>query len=239
MYDVILFGGTDEGHKIADFLSQKNISHIVCVATEYGAKILDSVNVHTGRMTAEEMKEFFEEKGAKLVVDATHPYADKVTENIKKACQCKYIRIVRGDIESSGKSFDNMRSAAEYLEGTDGNILITTGSKELACFSGLSKRAYARVLPTVESIKLCQDAGFEMKRIICMQGPFSKELNSALIHELDIKYLVTKRSGKSGGFVEKIEAAKENNTECIIIDRPVTEVGLSVEEAEKMILEWL
>lgn len=40
MYDVVLFGGTDEGHKIADFLSEQKVSYIVCVATEYGAELL-------------------------------------------------------------------------------------------------------------------------------------------------------------------------------------------------------
>lgn len=32
MYDVVLFGGTDEGHKIADFLSEQKVSYVVCVA---------------------------------------------------------------------------------------------------------------------------------------------------------------------------------------------------------------
>ena len=45
MYDVVLFGGTDEGHKIADFLSEQKVSYIVCVATEYGAELLDMKNV--------------------------------------------------------------------------------------------------------------------------------------------------------------------------------------------------
>ena len=242
MYDVILFGGTDEGHKIADFLSEKNISHIVCVATEYGAEILGNKNVRVGRMTAEEMKAFFKENGAKIVVDATHPYADKVTENIKASCGCKYIRVVREDIGSEdfyGKCFKNVGQAVDYLKSTNGNILITTGSKEIAEFAPLCERAFARVLPSEESLRLCLKAGFEPKRIICMQGPFSKDFNSALIRELDIKYLVTKRTGKSGGFPEKVEAAKENNTECVIIERPVQENGLTVTETEKLILEWL
>lgn len=239
MYDVILFGGTDEGHKIADFLLSKNISHIVCVATEYGAEILDNKNVHTGRMTAEEMKAFFEENGVKIVVDATHPYADKVTENIKKACKVRYIRVVREDIDAGGKCFKNISQAVEYLNDTDGNILITTGSKEITEFVPLKCRAYARVLPSEKSLRLCLDAGFEAKRIICMQGPFSKAFNGALIRELDIKYLVTKRTGASGGFLEKIEAARENGAECIIIERPVKENGMTVAEAENLILEWL
>lgn len=52
MFDVVLFGGTDEGHKIADFLSEQKVSYIVCVATEYGAELLDMKNVRIGRMTA-------------------------------------------------------------------------------------------------------------------------------------------------------------------------------------------
>ena len=44
MYDVVLFGGTDEGHKIADFLSEQKVSYVVCVATEYGAELLDMKN---------------------------------------------------------------------------------------------------------------------------------------------------------------------------------------------------
>ncbi|MCC8159924.1 MAG: precorrin-6A reductase [Oscillospiraceae bacterium] len=239
MYDVILFGGTDEGHKISDFLLKNNISHIVCVATEYGAEILGNKNVHIGRMTADEMGEFFSESGAKIVVDATHPYADKVTENIKEVCEVKYIRVVREDTDGDGICFENTALAAKYLQNTVGNILITTGSKKIKAFSALANRAFARVLPTEESVRLCAEAGFEMKRVICMQGPFSKEFNSALIKELNIKYLVTKRTGKSGGFLEKIDAAKENNTVCIIIDRPVKENGVSLKQAEKLILEWL
>ena len=240
MYDVILFGGTDEGHKIADFLREKNISHIVCVATEYGAEMIGNKNVRVGRMDAEEMQKFFAEHNPKLIIDATHPYADKVTENIKSACNCRYIRIMREDDKTEyGISFDDIKSAAEFLKATEGEILITTGSKEIAAFRDLANRAYARVLPTEESIGLCIDAGFKKERIISAKPPFSKEENGALIREKNIKYLVTKRTGKSGGFLEKIEAAKENGAECIIINRPTEETGLTVEETKREILKLI
>ena len=184
MYDVVLFGGTDEGHKIADFLSEQKVSCIVCVATEYGAELLDMKNVRVGRMTAEEMTDFFDENSVRLVIDATHPYAEFVTENIKKACKVKYIRVVREDVQADGTYFENIKAAAEYLEKTTGNILITTGSKEIAKFSVVADRAFARVLPSEESLELCKNAGFKMKNIICMQGPFSKAFNSALILSL-------------------------------------------------------
>ena len=50
-----------------------------------------------------------------------------------------------------------------------------------------------------------------------MQGPFSLEMNRALIRQFDIKYLVTKESGRTGGFLEKIKAAEaEGVTACVI-----------------------
>ncbi|MBQ2670018.1 MAG: precorrin-6A/cobalt-precorrin-6A reductase, partial [Clostridia bacterium] len=100
-------------------------------------------------------------------------------------------------------------------------------------------RAYARVLPTEESIGLCIDAGFKKERIIRAKPPFSKEENGALIREKNIKYLVTKRTGKSGGFMEKVEAARENGAECIIINRPTEETGLTVEETQREILKLI
>ena len=65
-----------------------------------------------------------------------------------------------------------------------------------------------------------------------MQGPFSTALNEAIIKEFDCKYLVSKISGRSGGFEEKIEASK--NTGCIpVIILPKTEItGISVEECK-------
>ena len=240
MYDVILFGGTDEGHKIADFLRENNINYLVCVATDYGARMIDNINVHIGRMDEDGMRDFFANHTPKIVIDATHPYADKVTKNIKNACNCKYIRITREDDKTDfGIGFDSIQSAVKYLKSTEGEILITTGSKEIAEFKCLSQRAYARVLPTEESVSLCLSAGFKTERIITAQPPFTKEENIALMREKNIKYLVTKRTGKTGGFTEKIEAARDCGAECIIINRPTEETGLTLEEAKKQILEWL
>ena len=50
-----------------------------------------------------------------------------------------------------------------------------------------------------------------------MQGPFSLEMNRALIRQFHIRYLVTKESGRTGGFLEKIKAAEaEGITACVI-----------------------
>ena len=68
-----------------------------------------------------------------------------------------------------------------------------------------------------------------------MQGPFSKEMNLALLHQTNAKYFVTKESGKAGGFGEKLEAAKAAGAVLVAVARPMEE-GESLEAAERMLL---
>ena len=92
--------------------------------------------------------------------------------------------------------------------------------QDLATYSrkeALKDRLFVRVLPGLESLSLCEKNGICGKQIIAMQGPFSLEMNRALIRQFDIKYLVTKESGRTGGFLEKIKAAEaEGITACVI-----------------------
>jgi precorrin-6x reductase len=63
-----------------------------------------------------------------------------------------------------------------------------------------------------------------------MHGPFSEELNLALMHQLNIKVLVTKRSGSAGGFPEKIRAARQAGAALLVLSRPTREQGETLEE---------
>ena len=68
-----------------------------------------------------------------------------------------------------------------------------------------------------------------------MQGPFSQEINTALIHQFDIKYLLTKSSGKIGGFPEKVNSAKETGITLVVIGRPTEENGVTLEKAKELL----
>ena len=70
-----------------------------------------------------------------------------------------------------------------------------------------------------------------------MQGPFSKELNQAMLEQYQCKYLVTKDSGKAGGFLEKIQAAEALGRDGSDIGRPLAEEGLSLKECRHMLIE--
>ncbi len=240
----LIFSGTTEGRLLSEKLTAYGIAHIVCVATGYGELVMEPnglTDVRTGRMSALEMYDLMKFEADK-VFDATHPYAADVSHNILTACLAadkEYIRISR-DTDSELfpedadiHDFENAAECAKALAETEGNILLTTGSKELGIYAAdenLRDRLYARVLPSHESISLCEEAGLSGKHIIAMQGPFSMETDQALIKQFDIKILVTKSSGSAGGAPDKIRAAAKAGIPVYMIGRPSEEKGLSVNE---------
>ncbi len=337
---ILIFGGTTEGRVLSEKLSKLNNedSIIVSVASDYGEEMLrgiEGVSVHVGRLDKEQMAAFFRNNRIEVVVDATHPFATEVTENIKDACSetgVRYLRLRRADDKSRDTSgietesgiisesgaeaelkskneskksginngpdedsfgtseilnrnrviyYDTCLSAAEALAGKnealigesqaltgesqaptgesqaptgesqaltgesavmgseqkasadskEGNILLTTGSKELGIFaSKLDKnRLFVRVIPTESSIEKCRSEGIEESHIIALKGPFSEKTNIEHIRKYNIKYLVTKESGAGSGFSEKMSAAEKEGVEVFIIRRP-GDTGMSMEE---------
>lgn len=253
---ILIFAGTTEGREIAEYLNLHKISCYVCVATEYGESLLPSgeyITVSTKRLDCKEIIEFIKQHRIEIVIDATHPYATVVTENITNACkECKieYSRVLRNSenmkIEDRKKDIsenntiaetyvwmESLEDAMEYLKHTTGNILATTGSKELHQYTRLpdyKKRVFARVLSLPSVIEQCYELGFQGKNLIAMQGPFSEELNYAMLKQIEAVYLVTKESGKAGGFLEKLIAAERANVTVLIIGRQKKETGYSKEE---------
>lgn len=186
MNNVLIFAGTTEGRSLGEFLSRQKVNTHVCVATEYGETLIEEnayLKVHAGRLDAEEIGNLIQELQADCVVDATHPYAAVVSENIQKACKevkRDYIRLLReADREdvSDCVFVNSVEEAAAFLAGTTGKILAATGSKELHKYTVIpdyKERVTARVLSTPNVAEECAKLGFVGKNLICMQGPFSK-----------------------------------------------------------------
>jgi precorrin-6Y C5,15-methyltransferase (decarboxylating) len=247
MKQILIFSGTAEGRSLAELLCKKGIPCTVCVATEYGEQVmekLEGLTVRQGRMTAEEMKNFITEGDFLVVVDATHPFATVVSENIiesMKDSQVPYLRLKRNmnnrlEPERDIYFFDSNETCAKALEDTEGNILLTTGSKELEIYSRSEKlrpRLYVRVLPGLESIALCYENGITGKQILAIQGPFSVELNEAIIKQYDIRCMVTKESGNNGGFLEKIQAAQNTGIKIMVMGNPEKTEGHTFPEVCK------
>ena len=219
-----IIGGTTEGRELADYAGRKGIGTYVTVATAYGASLIQSwpsLVVCTGRLTEEAMERFLTEHAISLVVDASHPYASVVTDNCRAACMRRhilYIRVARPvSPHRDVLAVYSMEEAAMVLSHTEGNVFLTTGSKNLDVFTHVpsyEKRFYVRILPL-------RDA----------QGPFSAELNVAMFRQYKARFVVTKDSGKPGGFTEKQEAARMAGARLIVVGRP-PETGDSLQSVK-------
>lgn len=256
---VVIFGGTSEGRELAEYAESHQIPVMVSVVSGYGESLLresEMVQVHTGALDEAAMRQFLQEAAPKLVLDATHPYARVVTEQVAALCHdlsIPYQRVLRGSeqtacvetgdaVPKTASVFvvDSLSDAVERLKQDNRPVLLTTGSKELEAFAEdpvLRERIYARVLPDSQVLKKCEDLGIHGAHVIAMQGPFSTELNSALLRTVRAGWLVTKEAGKRGGFVEKMEAARQCGVNVVVIRRPVQEKGISLEEAKEQMMQ--
>lgn len=252
---VVIFGGTSEGRELAEYAESHQIPVMVSVVSGYGESLLkesNMVQVHTGALDEAAMRQFLQETAPKLVLDATHPYARVVTEQVADLCRelsIPYQRVLRGSEQTACAEtwdtvpktapvfvVDSLQDAVERLKQDNRPVLLTTGSKELEAFAEdpvLRERIYARVLPDSQVLKKCEDLGIHGAHVIAMQGPFSTELNSVLLRTVQAGWLVTKEAGKRGGFVEKMEAARQCGVSVVVIRRPVQEEGISLEEAKE------
>ena len=74
------------------------------------------------------------------------------------------------------------------------------------------------------------ELGYPVKNIIAMQGPFSREMNGAMMRQIGASVLVTKESGVIGGFSEKLGAVQDTEAIAIVVGRPKEESGLLLDE---------
>ena len=240
----VVFSGTAEGRSLSLELAAAGAEVKVCVASAYGQEQqgeAQGIETLTGPLSAEQKAALL--KGAALCVDATHPYATHITQSLREACEAsgaRYVRLQREESQAENALWmENASEAAAFLAEREGNILLTTGAKELSAFSALSpQRLFPRVLPSHESLSACEAAGIPHRNIIAMQGPFSCEMNEAILRQFSVSWLITKDGGPTGGFPEKAEAAKKTGVTMIVLRRP-QECGRSYAEVLALCLELL
>ena len=218
-----LIGGTSEGRRLIKELAKLPVELYVSVATDYGASLIEpqpGMTVMAERMDLAAMRAFIREHRPACVIDATHPYATVVTATVQEACsteQVEYLRLVRPSGEGGDYiTVHDFAEAVELLNHLDGGIFLTTGSKNLPDFTAVHDYA--------------ERIGYKPAHIICMQGPFSKELNVAMLKKYGSKFMVTKDSGAVGGFDEKVEAAAAAGAKLIVIGRAQEETGAGYSE---------
>ncbi len=247
---ILVFAGTTEGRQLVErYADAPGVELAVSCATEYGASLLPeagNVAALCSRLNAADMTRLMRgfapdiaDGSFDLVVDCTHPYAVEATANIKAAAEAAgvaYVRVEREDVRSDSQTtVPSAQAAADMVNRMEGNVLLTTGTKDLGVYAqrieGFSERVWARVLPVAESVSAAREAGLPVCRTIAVQGPFSQQLNEAFLREYDIAIVVTKAAGASGGFQEKIDAAKRCGAVCVVVSRPPDGGGIALLDA--------
>lgn len=229
---ILVLGGTSDSIILANRISDISSNLVLSTATEYGKEVAEK-SFHGfiiyGKKDESELKNYCINNGISLIVDATHPYAKIVSENainISDSLEIGYIRYERPLIKKDEEKYIycySYEEAGKIINRLKGNALITTGSKDIGYILQEiedKSRACIRVLPQSGNIRKLEELHVLPDQIIAMKGPFSKELNIAMLNNYNCKILVTKESGSQGMLEEKLQAADECNAQSIIITRP-------------------
>jgi precorrin-6A/cobalt-precorrin-6A reductase len=233
---ILLLSGTSEGPPLAraliaaGFRVRATVTRAEACARLFGS--IANVQVSARGFTEASLAEFLSAREADLVLDATHPFAVRITRLAHAVCTrlgVPYVRYERPDWTPPPGTVevDSFAAAAERLRELGKRVLLTIGAKQLKHFHHLHERLelYARILPGAASSEQAQGAGFPVERLLPLQPPFTREENRALLERLAIDVLVTKASGAAGGVIEKVLAAGDVGVKVVMIRRPATAIA--------------
>ena len=258
--NIFLLGGTKDSTELIKHLKNNYDTHILTTTTtEYGSKLAieaGSDDTISRPLLKDEIIEIINNSSFDLLIDATHPFAEHITQtskSVSKITNIKYIRFERpslsfDDIDDShivyAKSFVNAGEiiAKQYPEG---NILHFAGANTMedVLKNVPTERFYPRILKVPKSIEKCKKLSIENDHIIEMKGAASLKENINLIEKYDATVMITKESGEIGGVIEKIEAANQKDISLLMIKRPVIkelekkDIVSTLEEFDKKIEE--
>ena len=228
-----LISGTSEGKEILELLNDYTEDIFVSTATEYGGELLKKYKykiLNTKPLTKVEMVQSFSKHNIDKIIDATHPYATEVSENLMEVCEelsIEYIRYERKSVIDKYLNYDkiviieNYEELYDKLKNVEGNILNTTGSRNLdkVLSLGLKNRMIHRVLPSLKVMEECYALGVKLDDLVLIKGPIGYELNRAFIKNYEAKAIIMKDSGTEGGTEEKIRAAIDEEIYVFVISR--------------------
>ena len=231
MNKLCIFAGTTEGRRLVERLCGRGCGILVCTATEYGGGLVDGlarVTSLVGPLDAEAKERLVAEHDFACIVDATHPYATHVTQSIAalaEAHELPLLRLVRDEDDGGCYTLvPDVQEAAEYVAHLEGNVMLTTGAKDLATFveamPDFEERLFVRILPVEASVTKAHELGIPASRIIAMQGPFSFDMNVATMRQYGI-------------LIDRCGA------ELVVIQRPEGQEGLLFGEVQAELARML
>lgn len=236
MQRILLLSGTGEGPLLAralldaGFQVRATVTRPEAKDNLFGPLLVGQasrLSVGVCGFTEQTLAEFLSSSEVDLVLDATHPFAVRITRIAQSVCDripMPYVRYERPDwTPPAGTHFaDSYAAAAVLLPSLGPRAMLTIGAKQLKYFAPLHGRLtmYARILPSPLSLRQALQAGFAKENLVRLRPPFSTEQNRELFRRYQADVLVTKASGREGGVVEKVAAARELAMNVLMVRRP-------------------
>lgn len=224
--NIIVFAGSAEARKWINKSRRKGYKLWVFLRSPAGRQLLpqedDNLKIFIEGDSRRETLDMFPDQALALV-DGSHPYDQAYSKRLARMAEdtgAEYIRLLSEERTPEGvKVFTQHDEARRYLERGQGNILFTTGleAMERLISPRMHLRAYARTEPRTENIKRLRDQGLGYKQILALCGPFSQEMNQAMIGQYKIETLVTEESGLQDAVEEKAFAALRSGVELVVI----------------------
>jgi precorrin-6A/cobalt-precorrin-6A reductase len=244
---ILLLGGTSDARPIAWRLVEAGLRVLVSQASDVPLDVGTHPNIESrsGRLDEQSLAALIDARGIQAIVDATHPYATVIHAAAHRVAAAKGIpcfRFVRPTVikvGTPGAEFAPDHAAAAVAAFCRGRpVLLTTGTKHLMPYVEESRRTglslVVRALDDRASLDACRRAGVPAEQIIAGRGPFSVEANRQQLRAFAIGVLVMKDSGAAGGTSEKLQAARSEGCEVIVIARPAADDEGAFSELETL-----
>lgn len=247
---ILFLAGTSDSRAVAAKLKEAGVSLVLSTVSPYGRVLAEAegLECRDGALDVFGLEKWLRENKASLLVDGTHPYAVVASQTAMDAAEAagiSYIRLERPEKEIKTASWiyrvRSTEDAAEKAFELGSTILLTTGSRTLSVFMNRKpekSRLIARILPEPEGIATARNLGFLPRDVIGMEGPFSEEMNMALIRHVQADVMVMKNSGGAGGTFEKLTACEKEKIFAVVIDRPQLNYPLVFEDGA-LLLQYI
>ena len=222
---ILVFGGTTEGRRAVEVLEEAGSPFYY--STRGNGQQIELVNGMrlTGGMDAPQMTDFCREHGIGLIVDASHPFAEELHGNLQRVAGLVGVPIVRYDRIYPEHEADitwckDYDDAIRLLEASHVTRLLTlTGVNtigKLRRYWENHRDCWFRILSREASYETARRQGFPENRLVDDEAGNTSDL----IARLRPQAILTKESGRSGGFEEKVEAARRAGVGVFVIERP-------------------
>jgi len=238
---VLILGGTTEASALAKLLAgDPRFEATLSFAGRTAAPKPQPIETRIGGFGgADGLADFLREQKIEAVIDATHPYAPRISANAVIACARAGVALsslVRpGWKPEAGDKWETAPTAvaaALAIGKAPRRVFLALGRQELHFFAAFAQHHYiARLIDPPQGVR--------PHNLVLLQqrGPFDRDAELRLLKERKIEVIVSRNSGGSATY-PKIEAARVLGLPVIMIGRPVKPVGHIVRTPEET-MEWL